>query len=329
GSLVSWHRVPDVLAIFGNSFLMSKVINVSQKLGQYMLSGWVLTDVPCSTCRVPLMRSPQGRLPTTHFCANCDNDPDTSSSSNDSKYSDASTPPTEVSNPPDSPQFMPLQDTEDIRRRREQSDRASQEIGNRLLQGWAMLADECPGPTCYGVPLVRPPKAGGEKVPRKECVICEVDSMGRQHLTPLNVINQNLNSSRAETPSSNMQVVPTVPDAVTQTSHDVTSRFTASSLPRQDKGHCEFSGKLHPIRQSDAFLRKDRGTETLYALEESSESLQSALRTLSARLESLSRKDIPVDPPAIGSTADAILKVTQALSQVRQLEQSERQGRSL
>lgn len=62
---------------------------------------------------------------------------------------------------------MPVQDTEDIRRRREQSDRASQEIGNRLLQGWAMLADECPGPTCYGVPLVRPPKAGGQKDSRK------------------------------------------------------------------------------------------------------------------------------------------------------------------
>jgi len=93
-----------------------------------------------------------------------------SSSSNDSKHSDASTPPTEVSNPPDSPQFMPLQDTEDIRRRREQSDRASQLIGTRLLQGWAMLADECPGPTCYGVPLVRPPKAGGEKDPRKVCL---------------------------------------------------------------------------------------------------------------------------------------------------------------
>ncbi len=125
----------------------------------------------------------------------------------------------------------------------------------------------------------------------QECVICgtsyipEVDSLGRQHLTPLNVINQNLNSSRAETPSSNMQVIPTVPDAVTQTSHDVTSRFNASSLPRQIKGMVS-SQADHVVRQSDAFLRKDRGMETLRALEESSKSLQSALRTLSARLVS-------------------------------------------
>lgn len=147
----------------------------------------VLTDVPCSSpgCRVPLMRSPQGKLPTIHFCPNCDNDPDcrwpifsrsqsqsTSSSlliaSSSSNHSaGASTPPTEASNPPDSPQFIPVTDTEGLISRREQSDRASREIGTRLLQGWAMLADECPGPTCYGVPLVRPPKVGNDKNPRK------------------------------------------------------------------------------------------------------------------------------------------------------------------
>lgn len=30
-----------------------------------------------------------------------------------------------------------------------------------------MLAEECPNEYCYGVPLVRPPKAGGGKDPRK------------------------------------------------------------------------------------------------------------------------------------------------------------------
>jgi hypothetical protein len=75
--------------------------------------------------------------------------------------------------------ILPLLDTEDIRRRREQSDRASQEIGTRLLQGWTMLADECPGADCYGVPLVRPPKAGGEKDPRK--VVVSPTSIARVH----------------------------------------------------------------------------------------------------------------------------------------------------
>jgi hypothetical protein len=72
-----------------------------------------------------------------------------------------------------------------------------------------MLAEECPNIRCFGVPLVRPPKAGGGKDPRKvriaadfmqigthvelqECVICgtvyvsEKDSHGWEQLVPLN-----------------------------------------------------------------------------------------------------------------------------------------------
>jgi hypothetical protein len=30
-----------------------------------------------------------------------------------------------------------------------------------------MLGEECPRSTCYGIPLVRPPKTGQEKDPRK------------------------------------------------------------------------------------------------------------------------------------------------------------------
>lgn len=51
--------------------------------------------------------------------------------------------------------------------RRAQSDKASTEIGNRMLRGWAMLAEECPNEYCYGIPLVRPPKSGTEKNTRK------------------------------------------------------------------------------------------------------------------------------------------------------------------
>lgn len=73
-----------------------------------------------------------------------------------------------------------------------------------------MLAEECPNERCFGVPLVRPPKPGGEKDPRKvrrsmspntsrlilgqECVICktvyvtEVDWAGRERLVPENSV---------------------------------------------------------------------------------------------------------------------------------------------
>ncbi|KAJ7276288.1 hypothetical protein B0H12DRAFT_1084556 [Mycena haematopus] len=179
---------------------MSK--DVSGTLGEYMLKGWVLTDKTCPNagCSVPLMRSPAARSPVVHFCASCDGGPDSirpsvpdaSATSSSSYFSRSSTPPTEVSSTLSSPVFAPPPETEESRRRRQQSDEASAAIGQRLLKGWAMLADECPNERCFGVPLVRPPNAGGEKDPRKECVICktiyitEVDWAGRERLVSEN-----------------------------------------------------------------------------------------------------------------------------------------------
>ena len=92
-----------------------------------------------------------------------------------------STPPTEVSSTFSSPVFAPV-DTQEILRRRQQSDQASIEIGKRMLKGWAMLADECPNSECFGIPLVRPPKSGGERDPRKASPsVCEVDSTCNLH----------------------------------------------------------------------------------------------------------------------------------------------------
>ena len=139
------------------------------------------------------MRSPTSAPTETYFCVNCDRAPSAgtvpnastsrtsaihqeatfqdiqsiSSTSNSSGMSRSSTPPTELSNVPSSPTFAPIMDTAELLRRRQQSDTASAEIGRRMLRGWAMLADECPGPNCYGIPLVRPPKVGADIDPRK------------------------------------------------------------------------------------------------------------------------------------------------------------------
>jgi len=163
----------------------------------------VLTDSPCPTpsCRgVPLLRSPEGQQPVVRYCANCDGPPkseqvlcylsryqrcyypcntaqwsegiesqSSSTVSSTSPGSRPSTPPTDLSSTLSSPTFAPPVETEDIIRRRQQSDRASTEIGKRLLKGWAMLAEECPNTRCYGIPLVRPPKTGIDKDPRKVC----------------------------------------------------------------------------------------------------------------------------------------------------------------
>ena len=87
------------------------------------------------------------------------------STSSVSRVTRASTPATELSEATD--ELLPLIESEETRRRREQTDRASAEIGRRLLQGWTMLGDECPRSECYYVPLVRAPKTSGVTNPKK------------------------------------------------------------------------------------------------------------------------------------------------------------------
>ncbi|KAI8977149.1 hypothetical protein BDF20DRAFT_873266 [Mycotypha africana] len=59
----------------------------------------------------------------------------------------------------------------ELRRRREmreQSSRASQLIGQKMLQRWALLNEHCPNNSCYAIPLIRNPETK-----QKYCVICE------------------------------------------------------------------------------------------------------------------------------------------------------------
>ncbi|KAF9544018.1 hypothetical protein EC957_000287 [Mortierella hygrophila] len=52
---------------------------------------------------------------------------------------------------------------------REQSERMSRLMGQRMLQGWTMLQDTCPNPSCNGVPLMR------SREKREICVACGKD----------------------------------------------------------------------------------------------------------------------------------------------------------
>ena len=294
---------------------MTSIVDVSSKLGEYMLRGWVrsslhhcfdhgtdpqalqvLTDRTCSKCsKVPLMRSPTDS--TIYFCANCDGGPPSATSSNAtarptkrpapaqsdgsssasmdsaSHRSRPSTPLTEMSSTLSSPTFAPVLETAEMLRRRQQSDTASAEIGSRLLKGWAMLADECPNTQCYGIPLVRPPKSGPEKDPRKvpcdrniflyaklttgrvlqECVICHTvyidaaDGSGLQQLAPAS-------SSSRTSPATTAR--PTTNDLATTPSsggQNAQVRLCGHNLTRID------NDRLITARRSAASLKITRG----------------------------------------------------------------------
>lgn len=132
-------------------------MDVSSRMADFLSKGWAMMDKACDTCAVPLMRTPRYQDPRKEICVNCNNAEQASTTHQSDTYSlqNISTPATDIS----SEISQPIFDTEELIRRRAQSDAASAEIGRRLLQGWIMLADECPRSTCYGIPLVRPPKS--------------------------------------------------------------------------------------------------------------------------------------------------------------------------
>lgn len=118
-----------------------------------------MTDEHCRVpdCPVPIMRSKDGSI---RFCVTHDTLPTGSSKS------------TAPAQPSQSQQQQPQRQEEEVvakdpyaasgRRydddaariqleRREQSSRASQLIGQKMLQRWTLLNETCPNPECYAV----------------------------------------------------------------------------------------------------------------------------------------------------------------------------------
>ncbi|KAJ3514071.1 hypothetical protein NLJ89_g2583 [Agrocybe chaxingu] len=308
---------------------MATILDVPAALGDYMLKGWVLTDRKCPTlgCTVPLVRSPNGRTPVVSLCVKCDAEvpqaaqpPNistltASSASSESDNSRSSTPPTEFSQASSSPVYELPPETDESRRRREQSDQASSEIGKRLLRGWAMLGDECPNNACFGVPLVRPPRSASEKDPRKECVICgtiytaEVDWAGRERLIPYetkSVVADNVvpfsqtNNSQTQQLSGSASILPPIP----------TTNSLTLAVPLEQNHKSE--SPLATLQKGD----NPRLDDVNSSLDVTARALGGSLQSLSSRLIILS-SCTALDPASVAATADAIGKVTKALTENR------------
>lgn len=191
-----------------------------------------------------------------------------------------------------------------------------------------MLGDECPNDSCYGVPLVRPPKSGGGKDPRKECVICgniyttEVDWAGREALVPFESKGQTTYASAlpAQTSTSRSQIG--------QISSPAPNRLPfVSSFGLDSNERAPLNSTSHLLKPT---VQEAHPVRTLSlggsVLEDTSRALQTSLQALSGRLASASSNLNALDPVSIGATADAIGKVVHALAQIRQLQSSEIHG---
>ncbi|TCD71284.1 hypothetical protein EIP91_011055 [Steccherinum ochraceum] len=320
---------------------MTTVMDIPAELGTYMLRGWILTDSICAQChKVPLLRSPSAsKFPVPPFCVTCNpvpiggstmdllstNPPKASSSASTSasdtaSYESRSTAPTEISDDQEAIEFTPV-DTPEALRRRQQSDTAAAEIGKRLLKGWAMLADECPSSECYGVPLVRPPKSGGERDPRKECVICgtvyvdQVDAAGLSSTAPLEVVG------RRDPPTSVQDDI-----LAARTGHaavQVDARgFDGSALTQRPQLPVTIqpsSSQAHSLPVPHAAGISQSST---LSLDHTVLTLEKTLLSLTDRLQLFS-SPAGLDITAVGQTADTIAKVSHALLNVKRLQRGD------
>jgi len=182
-----------------------------------------------------------------------------------------------------------------------------------------MLADECPRSTCYGIPLVRPPKTGQEKDPRKECVVCGMVYVA-QGLDPL-VPFTSSGSGQEEKPSSS---VPQARSNVTlkgkekvvenhdsPVAHSASHTVGTSSVAPAVLALSKESKPPPPSAEPTTTTSED-------VLASSCSALEATLGALSQRLLLLSGQPI-LDPVTISQTADAIAKTGQALEVISSL----------
>ncbi|KAJ3166846.1 hypothetical protein HDU88_002931 [Geranomyces variabilis] len=156
------------------------------ELGTYMLKGWVLTDTLCPNqgCNIPVVRK---RDRSAQLCVLCD-DPDypwlpvkretvneevsvtaetTTTAAPESGASNILTAEEEAEFDATLQDDFAREQTADFEQRREQGNKASKLLGQKMLQGWTLLDALCKTPTCIGIPLVR------NRQKQTLCVICE------------------------------------------------------------------------------------------------------------------------------------------------------------
>ncbi|KZS97986.1 hypothetical protein SISNIDRAFT_481855 [Sistotremastrum niveocremeum HHB9708] len=320
---------------------------MSKELGVLMLQGWVLTDVACSNCPTPLMRSPKGRTPVVMRCVNCEAnnaqitataDLDGShrasspggNTSSDTHLSGRSTPPTEISSHLSSPTFAPvLVDTPEMIRRRAQSDRASALIASKMIEGWAMLADECPNPRCYGVPLIRPPSRVRDESPdpRKECVICGTVYISDKDSGQLKVAPGSSTTLPRDAPVPRLQVSVSEPETtpIAQISHKWNAPWARRQVEHRESSSqassiYEVQEPLNPMPPQTAASLQTIPTDLPVDLPlfSSIGSLNKALGALTKRLDDLTAK-VPLPHVEIGEVSQAIDYTATALSKVEEL----------
>ncbi|KAJ2800934.1 hypothetical protein H4R21_002989, partial [Coemansia helicoidea] len=148
----------------------SRLDTITGRMAKLMSKRWsMLAEVcPRDGCSAPLMRNPETSESKCVWHDARELFPEEAAAAADDEEPTAAEPATSpsCSSVLDEKLDTPTGDDLLRLRKREQGDLASERIGKRLLQGWALIDRCCPAESCYSVPLVQ------NKSKVQECVIC-------------------------------------------------------------------------------------------------------------------------------------------------------------
>lgn len=169
---------------------------IIDRTGALMLKGWKLLAISCPICHTTLLSSKEGQM----RCPGCDlpvvveNEINRSEIPKNPAATETKTKEIlEIQEEEEEDKDQPLPSSyEELRRQYQEknrkSDLISNKLGEKLLQGWTMLADSCPfDNTCGGTPLMKDPAT--DKI---HCLSC-----GKEYLYDRNgeLIDKSLVSS--------------------------------------------------------------------------------------------------------------------------------------
>ncbi|BFZ59534.1 hypothetical protein YB2330_000545 [Saitoella coloradoensis] len=249
-------------------------MSISEALGQYLLQGYtMLNAVHDCGAGVPLMRSREGQV----LCVRCINIPpkdaevaaDQVNENESESESESESDIDEDTYKLEQPSTYTSAQT-DAKARQEQSSRASSLIGERLLQGWAMLNSVCSNDACYGVPLLRNPKDR-----REYCVICERSYVdGEQEVSP--------SPALVEKESANAQSVTAlaVEESVNQNDSHANDTIITSIAPATPDDHEMSTAILVPASATIVPRTTDTDTNPRTAT-----AVNDAIKAITAQLE--------------------------------------------
>ncbi|KAK3834607.1 MAG: hypothetical protein JOS17DRAFT_737182 [Linnemannia elongata] len=195
---------------------------------------------------------------------------------------------------------------------REQSERVSRLMGQRMLQGWTMLQDTCPNSSCNGVPLMR------SREKKEICVACGKDPRAAANGEPGQGQRQGQgheqgqghgqSRGQGQGPASSI-AYPTSPTSITSPRASVMMspplgassphyKTTSSRAPRDMNGRVSSSIILPPPQRTSRHLSSD-----LDKLASEDEETNSHIQLIGHVNEFSSRSLPPVPPvPAIHSS---------------------------